>query len=301
MSGYPTENSLVINTTHEMLSRLKGGFKRQAATSPTRREERGVGYDVQLSFALRLQFQYKRPQNNHGDRGITFDVNGEQIGTLCFRDDTQTPYLACPAVEDRGELTQSLDNCYFINAHPVSRKTSRLYIPEDYPSDPSAEVTAKIKNGDYYTVPDRAVKTWNELLKGIKSRNLGLTVRKNGQTTSEYSDFVDRLRDLTDLYYPQPVQPDGGDREESPEDYEKVLNEEAAYQLIEHATNQYREFYRESDDMPTIEEEGEALWKLIEEKMSETTDPSVHGVRRSRDLVFEDGNRVSDLELGHKN
>lgn len=298
MSGYPTENSLVINTTHKMLSSLESDFRQKAATSPTRREEKGSGYDVQLSFALRLQFQYKRPQNNHSRRGVTFDVNGEQVGTLCFRDDTQTPYLACPAVEHRGQLKNSLKNCFFVNAHPVSEKTSRLYIPEDYGSNPSAEVTAKIKNGDYYTIPDRAIKRWDEMIKGIRSRNLGLTIRKNSRTTPAYQNFVNRLKDLNNLYYSQSPRTDGG-QEGPPDDYERVLNEEAAYGLINHAMDRYEEWYDELDDMPTFEEEEKALWKLIEEKMGQTTSPAVHRIRRSRDVIFEDGNKAQRLELGY--
>lgn len=294
MVKYPTENSLTINTTHQMLSYLSNDYKRTTATSPTRREEKGVGYDVQLSFALRLQFQYKRPQNIHNSRGVTFKVNGEQVGTLSFRDDTQTPYLACPAVQHRGQLNESLKNCYFVNAHPVSEKTSRLYIPPNYTSNSSEEVTAKIKKGDYYSIPDRAVKTWDELVKGIRNRNLGLPIRKNGQTTSQYRSFVKRLKRLNNLYT-DPLRTDGG--EDSTEEDKRILNEEAANSLVEFAINQYQEFYEGHEDMPTPDEEREALWQVIYQ-MDETSDPSVHKIRRSRDVVFEKGNQQSPLELG---
>lgn len=294
MTAYPTENTLTINTTHQMLTDIKNNNNRVTATAPTRYNENDEGFDVELSTVSRLQFQYKRPQYTHSKFGVTFDINGDQVGTLSMRDDIQVPYLACPSIDHRGELGDCLDECYFINAHRVSSNTSLLYIPKGYSQSSSDSVRAKIRNRDHrYQIPDSAVKRWNEISKKFVNQDIGLIIRENGNRTSEYEDFVQRLQDFSDLY--RTVQSDGGEEPEK----EEVLNDEVASKLVDHGVSVYEELYeyREGDKKPTPEEEREALWKVIE-NMRGDREPAVHRISRSRELIYEEGHHSSSLHIG---
>lgn len=201
MSRFPTENSLTINTTHHQLDRITSP-DRLAATAPTRKMEKGLGYDVELSFAQRIQFQYKRPQYTHSDYGLTFDVNGNQVGTLRFRDTQSVSYLACPWIENRAQLSNSLDKCYFIDVQPVSIETTLIHIPANFdPRSPGNEaVYGHVPDDGKYEIPARYVYKWDSLSTSINSRNVGMVIRKNGDKTSQYQDFVDRLDDLLNIF-----------------------------------------------------------------------------------------------------
>jgi|GEM_PF-5371029 len=308
MNVYPTENSLTINSTHAMLSSLEGSGKRVAATSPTRVEEKGLGYDVQLSDVIRLQFQYKRPVNIHNKYGMTFEINGDQVGILSLRDNLGTPYLACPWVENRGQLPKSLKNCYFIKAHAVRSDVSRLYIPHGFPSNP---VRTKVENESKYpTIPRSAVKSWSDIKRKLDVKAIGQLVRKNGRKTKEYEDFLIRLQKISKLSRASPtlrLRSDGG--EDHPRDgdepnqsnRDEFLTEEESYELatelVEHAMTQFDEVYQDTDYQPGYDGEESALWKLIQ-RIAGTKDPQVHGIRHSRELIYEVGNKCPSLQLG---
>lgn len=311
MNIYPTENSLTINSTHTMLSSLEEPGKRVAATSPTRVEEKGLGYDVQLSDVIRLQFQYKRPVNIHKKYGMTFEVNGDQVGILSLRDNLGTPYLACPWVENRSQLPRSLDSCYFIKAHAVRSDVSRLYIPHGFPSNP---VRTKVENESRYpTVPKSAVKRWPDIKRELDVKAIGQRVRSKGRETKEYEEFLSRLQKMSKLSRASPslrLRPDGGeDRpeegdEQSHPNYEEFLSEEESYELasdlVEHAMTQFDEVYRDTDHQPSYESEESALWSLIQ-RIAGTKDPQVHRIRRSREVIYEEGAKCSRLSLGKIN
>lgn len=303
MSRYPTENSLTINNTHQMLETLESDADRLAATSPTRKDERGLGYDVQLSFAQRIQFQYKRPQYVHSNRGLCFEVNSDQVATLRFRDDVGVAFLACPYVTNRSQLPTSLNKSFFIDVQAVRANTTRLYIPENYPR--SGTVTARYNDGNtsyYYEIPEYAISTWSNIESGIQTRAIGQVVRDNGDLTQPYRDFVRRLTALKRLYDPSmPVRADGGDDSSNEPD----VNFEAREQLISHAEQGHRRIYSdhiaEEDSLQEALSQDRSGLKNTVRNMKGIEDPQVHRIRRSRDIIVEEGNQTErKLNLGRR-
>lgn len=296
MSQYPTENSLTINTTHHQLDRITAP-KKTAATAPTRKMEKGLGYDVQFSFAQRIQFQYKRPQYVHDEYGLTFDVNGHQVGTLRFRDSRSVSYLACPWVVNRAQLSDALDKCYFIDAQGVSTKTTLVHIPAGFdPESPEKAVHGHIPDEGKYEIPPRYIHKWDSLNTNINSRNAGMVIRENGDETTKYEDFVDRLDDLLHIYQPSPYRPDGGEDEDV---YQ--LNQAAVSRLVDHSVSEYIGVYERTDRRPPVDPEVERghLRNLLEDRY-DVRDPQTYGISRSRELLLEDGTKTTPLEVGHR-
>lgn len=300
MNPYPTENSLTINNTHQMLSSLESDAERIAATSPTRKAEKGLGYDVECSFVKRLQFQYKRPQYIHSERGLCFEVNSDQVATLRFRDEVRVSYLVCPYVTNRSQLNDTLENSYFIDVQAVRANTTRLFIPKNYPN--GKPITARYNDDDtsyYYEIPQHAVLVWSNIESTINSHAIGQVVRENGTLTPPYREFVKRLSALKNLYDPsKPVMADGGEDI----DEGRELNEEARQRLINHARREHLSVYEEyiiseEELNETVSQDTIGLEETIS-NMEHVQDRQVHRIRRSRELIYESGSADEKLSLG---
>jgi hypothetical protein len=310
MSKYPTENSLTINNTHQMLSNFDTKNSQVAATSPSRRREKGHGYDVQYTFVKRIQFQYKRPKYQHNSRGLCFKINNDQVTTLRLRDARRIAYLACPYVTNQSQLKDTLSRTIFIDAQAVRGNTTRLFIPEDYsdandPSSVNESVTALFNDGnkrDYYEIPDNSIFVWDTIESSINTRKIGQVVRDNGELTQPYKQFVERLSTLMNLYNPASpsgVATDGGE----PEDRNNQVDEQAMERLVNHATREHQQIYLEDaehdieQDNDVISEDRRGLVDGIEQ-MSGVRDPQVHGIRRSREIIYESGEMNTAFEMG---
>lgn len=301
MTQTPSENTLELNVTHEMLTDLEGAFGRTTAKSPTRVAENDLGFDVQLSFALRVQFQYKRPQTTTS-RGVSFSINGDQVSTLRMRDPLRVAYLVCPIALREDEVPGSITRTAFVDVHAVNAFTSRVYIPSGPPIG-YADGGLKIKNGGYYPIPKENIYSWDDIRTGILDRNLGMAIRHQAAVSGAYQEFQRRLAKLANLYNPRPqVGPgsqyltDGG---EDPSD--QVLNEEYATDLVNFARGQRQELIvnRDQDrdwDDSEREYDERGLWSTIE-NMGGARHPSTFRISRSTEYVFEDGDTASHLNL----
>lgn len=293
----PTENTLTINITSEMLRYMDGMYRNIVATAPTRVEERAVGYDVQFAFAMRVQFQYKRPLEPVS-RGIPFKVNSQQVTTLRGRDDTSVSYLACPVIPTRANLDDALNQCIFIDAHAVRANTSRVYVPRHYFSR-DRRIEGKIRNGPYYPIPERGIKTWADIARGIDNRNIGLVIRQNGQATSQFRRFIERIAKFHNLFRHEgnlgagrQYITDGGE-----DDQYREPNWQFVEELVDHAIESQQELYISSNvSSPNWEEERAVLLSMMESRY-DTRDPSLTGIRRSRELIIEDGNYAPNMNI----
>ena len=293
MASYPSENSLVVNTTHQILTRIRGPYNQTTAIAPTRYQEHqaGGGYDIELPLAMRLLFQYKAPKAEP-NRGVRFKLDVEQITTLATREPAEVAYYACPVVDSDNQLSDALTECYFIDAQAIEAGSSQLYIPTDYPNSP---VQAKFKDssdqsgwvGDpanYYEIPRSAVKMWDNVKTGIESRNIGMVIRESGPTTASYDDFVDRLQDLWALQDDTlgQARTDGGEPNGS--------DQQRIERLVSFACSQHRQLFAESNvEMPDIERHESHLRETLQGYQT-VRRPDVHGIGRAQELVAQSGN-----------
>lgn len=295
MATSPSENTLELNVTHEILNDLEPLFGRVTAKSPTRVDEGDLGYDVQLSFALRTQFQYKRPQTET-NRGVSFKVNGQQVSTLRMRDPTRTAFLTCPIALREDEIPGAIERTAFVDVNAVSSKTSRLYIPANQPIGQAAGA-AKIKNGSYYQIPRGSIYSWDDLLQGIQNRNIGMIIRRQMNQSSNFESFMRRLWLLENLFTRSPrsdsasrYRTDGGEDNKS-------LNQEYMRELTSFATEQQNIIFQESDvEGVSREEDREGLEDTIA-SMEDTRHPSIYKISRSTEHVLENGAPGAQLPL----
>jgi hypothetical protein len=294
----PSENTLELNVTHEMLTELDGIFGRKIAKSPTRVAESDLGFDVQLSFARRVQFQYKRPQGETS-RGVTFAINGDQVSTLRMRDPERVAYLVCPMVLREDNLPGAIHRTAFIDVHAVNTNTSRIYVPSESPVGTVAG-SLKIKNAGYYPVPKGAIYDWMDIYNDIINNNIGMFIKRGGDMTQPVKQFRKRLVKLTNLYSRDPYASlgqyyltDGGDTSD-----ERVLNEEHATDLIDFALEQRQMLLRENEVNqeigPEREVDEQGLRKTIA-RMEETQSPSTFRIGRSTEYIFEREEEIDHL------
>lgn len=302
MTNTPNESTLELNVTHEMLTDLDKEFNRTTVKSPTRLAESDLGFDTQLEFALRTQFQYKRPQSSTS-RGVAFQVNGDQVSTLRMRDPFRVAFLACPVALREDEVPDSLIKTAFVDVHAVNAFTSRLYIP--HPSESpigTADGQLKIKNGGYYGVPREGIHSWQDIFSGIRSRNLGMTVRRRATPSQNLQEFRRRLAKLANLYNPHPRGGTGGeyltDGGEEPD--ERILNEDFATDLVDFARDQRQQFYvnveREVEDEMSAQVDQEGLRDSIR-AMEDSRHPATHRIGGSSEHILEDGQQDQPLKL----
>lgn len=103
MASYPSENSLVVNATHQLLDRIRGPYNQTIAIALTRYQEHqaGGGYDVELPLAMRFLFQYKATKAKP-NRGVRFKLDTQQITTLATREPSEVAYYASIASVIKG-------------------------------------------------------------------------------------------------------------------------------------------------------------------------------------------------------
>lgn len=195
----PSENTLTVNATHQMLSDLEGPFETLSVLSPSRRMENVLGYDVNLPRLKAVVFQYKRPYTVMSDTSRRFQTNQDQWRTLISLCDEGEAFFTFPEIVDVVDLEESLERTVFIDVHGIQRDTSLVYIPRDacIKGRPSG-IGAKIRGGPRYRVPDRYVYNWSDLRRGVERCNIGLRIKENEDITSGFGRFRNRVMRLVE-------------------------------------------------------------------------------------------------------
>lgn len=197
----PTENTLTLNITHEMLTSLKPSFSRITAISPARRWENVKGYDVKLNFAKVVVFQFKRPCGRlRSSRLIRFPLNGTQINTLSNLFNVNQAYIALPRVLDHPTLYRHsgslINRTIFIDVYGLASNMTTLYIPSTRPSRP---IQYKIKNRGYGVVNNAFVKNWNQLFSDLEECKVGLPIIKNKRKTKEFIELSEYIEEISKI------------------------------------------------------------------------------------------------------
>ena len=204
----PTENTLTLNITHEMLTSVEPIFPKVTAISPARRWENVKGYDVKLNSVKVVVFQYKRPYGirrmrrffRRPSKWIRFPLNGNQIHTLSILFNINQAYIALPRVLDHPTLyTHSgslVNRTIFIDVYGLTSNMTTLYIPSARPSGP---IQYKIRNGGYGAVNNAFVKNWNQLLSDLEECEVGLPIIKNKRKTKEFIELSEYIEEISKI------------------------------------------------------------------------------------------------------
>lgn len=187
----PTENTLTINITHEILSIVHRIFPKAVAVSPTRQDESKYGYDVAADwkFAKSLAFQYKRPQAETGsiqglnlhDHYVKFPANSDQWETLKDNFEPGEAFLALPNVRDRADMPGNLHrDTIFIDVHALNVSNPTLLYASDWNHlIPGTDIYVRGDSGPRQIDP-KWVFNWDSLWSNILSCDAGRLLRVNG-------------------------------------------------------------------------------------------------------------------------
>ena len=201
----PTETTLTINITHEMLTQAQSIFPQAVATCPTRLNESEYGYDVAADWGWAKAFvlQYKRPhrdtgriqgfENYAGREGynnyVKFTVDTQQWQTLCDYPEG-VAFYALPIVCHRSEMPGNLDHdTLFIDVHGLNVDTpTRFYVPEDHSTMPLPRVFVRGSNGPD-EIESRWIFYWNHLWDWILACRQGRLIRMSDDIISRGNDI----------------------------------------------------------------------------------------------------------------
>ena len=204
----PTENTLTLNITHEMLTTVRPTFPKVTAISPARRWENIKGYDVKLNSVKVVVFQFKRPDGirwmrrffHRPSKWIKFPLNGNQIHTLSTLFNVNQAYIALPRVLDHPTLYRHsgslINRTIFIDVYGLTSNMTTLYIPSTRPSRP---IQYKIKNGGYGVVNNAFVKNWNQLFSDLEECKVGLPIIKNKRKTKEFTELSEYIEEISKI------------------------------------------------------------------------------------------------------
>ena len=185
MTDTPYENSLTVNTTAQMMDEVKPPYDSTAAISPSTRDEKFLGYDVEYPFLKGLYLQYKRPHilSYKGEPFSFHTSHPEQLETLKRLADIvpNFVYYALPMVQKNSLLDSSLQRTLFVKVSCLKENTSRIRVYWDESksktsyANPRASgididyIEAKVKNGDWYELSQNCWSRWEDFVQGIRS------------------------------------------------------------------------------------------------------------------------------------
>lgn len=216
----PTENTLTVNITHEILEDIQEVFGDTVAVSPTREEENEYGYDVSVDWdwmkIFALQFKTFREKNpirlngsNTSKKYYKYPLKQKQHEQL--RDHFSLPGMAfyvLPVFPTRDELsppilkpellfTRTSDNSFqgqkysrvfFIDIHDVPVGATKISISTDV--NTVEKVACYCKDREHHAIESENVSTWQDLWNGLLSCNKGLKTRHNGSETGLLHDLI---------------------------------------------------------------------------------------------------------------
>lgn len=255
----PTENTLTLNVTHDVLDRLERTFTKISAFSPTRRMEKYLGFDVGLYFAKGIVFQYKRPTGTRNGK-VKFSINEDQRHTLSTLFSRQEAFFALPNIRDPSNLPNGVSKTIFVDVKGVMIDTSIIYLPNRTPYNSLPTAHGKIRNGEYYPLSQAYIYTGNQLIRKIRNCDVGQMIVSEGKKTDKFREFEERV----DKLY--------------------RLNKEWLFRKYADLVSEWREMEFGID----IGEE--EIQKIVEEKvknLKKVKDPSTHQIKRSEMLILE--------------
>ncbi|SHL60481.1 hypothetical protein [Haladaptatus paucihalophilus] len=216
----PTENTLEVNVTHELLQDIRKVFKYAVAVNPTRGEEKDFGYDISIDWnwlkIFALQFKAFRTKgsirlngSNTKENYYKYELDKEQHSQLKYyfphsrmafytlpvfptRNDLKPPLLSSKLIYhiySRGKLERrELPRVFFIDVHDIPAGATKISVSTDI--DDLRRAVCYCKDREHHAIDHRAVFSWGKVWEGIRSCRMGVKLREDGDPTEDLHNIV---------------------------------------------------------------------------------------------------------------
>ena len=216
----PTENTLEVNITHEILQQIREVFKKAVAVNPTRGEENDFGYDISVDWdwlkifalqfktfdnkgAIRLNgyhtkreyYKYELNKKQHKQLMYHFPLPSMAFYTLPVfpqRKDLDPPLLDLELIyldisEDKYKIIE-LPRVIFIDVHTIPADATKISISTD--SNNANRAVCYCKDRKHHTIDYKNVFSWQEIWDGLLSCQMGAKLREDGEPTQDVYNIM---------------------------------------------------------------------------------------------------------------
>jgi len=184
VSSPSSESTVLVNTTHKMLSQLQTLNPNLVATLPTPRLENILGYDTAFKSWKLFLCQYKRPYYRNGR--FYYHLNTSQNVTLYFwpiilgSPSAFFPLVLASSDQHLAQINpQLLDHVIFVNAMSVWPISTMIRV--DGALQGKLSVEYKVWRGPW--VPVVSLYGWQDIDLGVRSCKIGGLMKSQGEIT----------------------------------------------------------------------------------------------------------------------
>lgn len=224
----PTENTLVVNGTHEILKDIRKVFENAVAVNPSRNEENDFGYDISIDwdwvkiFGLQFKsFDTKAPIRLNGRLTRTeyykFNINKEQHEQLKYnfphprmafytlpvfptRESLKPPLLEEKLLyyffSDSGLEPVEFSRVFFVDVQDIPKGVTKISISTNSTSFEST--VCYCKDRAHHKIDYKDVFSWNDIWEGLLICQMGAKFREDGAETGEIYDIAGLLDQPTE-------------------------------------------------------------------------------------------------------
>lgn len=307
----PSENSLTLHATHDILSWLEERTDRTYAKSPSRINEgkQSGGFDVKHQTARAFHIQYKSIYNrrktkfelHNGRKSIDnpyyqFKLDLNQHNTLLIHNEAiEHGFYGLPLITDASNLPETLSETLFIDVYAIEIATKYLYVSQSKSGQPRVYARTYEKYGkgaEFYEISN-GIYTWSDLRTRLINSSLGFQIRNDSGFSQTYTERLIRQLMLAHIFdhdwNPRGFASDGGERE-------KELRTEIVNYLREFILNQQKKFNKYHEREYSNYEIPRQEYRDLLFDYAGSRYPSLEGVRNSRHIVGEEGSKVDILD-----
>jgi len=194
----PTENTLTLNVTHQLLKKIEKNFTNAVAFSPSRRMEKLRGYDVKLDFAKCIVFQFKRPKliNLKTKKNpIRFHLNNDQLLVLQSNFSSNEAFFGLPLILSSSELKYAYRHTFYIDVHNILTNTSFI----DVINPNGFNFKGKIRNGSRYEI--NSIINNNKMICKIINCDYGLSLFEEDVLTKKFNKLIKRIDEFNRIIF----------------------------------------------------------------------------------------------------
>jgi hypothetical protein len=202
--SYPSsESTILVNTTHKMLSQLQQSNPNLVATMPTPRIENILGYDTAFNSWKLFLCQYKRPYNHNGRFYYYLNIN--QNITLFFwpiilgGPSAFFPLVLASSDQHLAQINpQLLDYVIFVDALNIWPISTMIRVNVNLRGNLSVEY--KVWRGPW--VPVMNLYHWTDIDLGVRSCRIGGLMKSRGEPTDSSMLLREAVSFLGDNKFP---------------------------------------------------------------------------------------------------
>ena len=184
MSSPCSENTILVNATHKMLSQLQQTNPNLVATIPTQRMENILGYDIEFESWKLFFLQYKRPYYRNRRFYYYLDIF-QNIKLLSWPiiSGISCAFFPLALVHSDQHLAQInpqlLDYVIFVDVMNVWPVSTMIRVEAGY--DGNLIIDYKIRYGQW--IPIKEFYVWKDIKSAVDSCDIGGMMKLRGETT----------------------------------------------------------------------------------------------------------------------